>query len=350
MSKHDETLRKTLEEVTRLRTEREESLREVAASEYSGRLRYAERVYWLYALVCVAFGVAAINFFVRSFDMKTLIGCAVIMLVIYETTVLMKLWFHTARMKMDVLKEMKLLRLEVARMGEAVGVEQPAQPPIKYEPMQGLRSYERSFWICVCMAVAIAISTWTSSAWFGTGDVTDTTSVSLAADGSGEKREENIHGYRGYYWPRGFSLYAPKDWDVRLLDPKGHEMPLETVITGNQARHDVKFTDSVYEEGRLRYTEVYGIPKAATLKDGIWTYTDGLRNKGRDKDYSLSVLLPAGAELVSTDPTAEVKSVDDRTHVHFQGTALDDVQYTFTVQYKLGAETEQEQQLKAEQH
>lgn len=53
-----------------------------------------------------------------------------------------------------------------------------------------------------------------------------------------------------------YRITTPKDWDVRLLDPKGHEMPLETMITGNQARHAVRFTDSVYEEGRLRYTEV----------------------------------------------------------------------------------------------
>lgn len=53
---------------------------------------------------------------------------------------------------------------------------------------------------------------------------------------------------------------------------------------------------------------------------------------------------------MSTDPTAEVKSVDARTQVRFQGTALDDVQYTFTVQYKLGAETEQEQLPETEPH
>ncbi|MCG8653594.1 MAG: hypothetical protein MI861_27400, partial [Pirellulales bacterium] len=98
MNEHDETLRKTLEEVKQLRSEREESLREVASTEYSSRLRGAERLYWMYAVVCVALGVAAINFFARSFDAKTLIGSAVIMLVLYETTVLMKLWFTTSRL------------------------------------------------------------------------------------------------------------------------------------------------------------------------------------------------------------------------------------------------------------
>ncbi len=342
MSEHDETLRKTLEEVTRLRSEREESLHDVATSEYSGRLRYAERIYWSYALICVAAGVAAFNFFVRSYDMKTLIGCAVVMLVIYETTVLMKLWFHTARMKMDVLKEMKLLRLEVARLGTSVGVEHPSQPPVKYEPMRGLAAPERKFWIALCIAVAFGISSLSSYAWFGGGDIAGDTVVSLAADGSAEKRQEIVHGYSGYYWPRGFPLYTPKDWDVRLLDPKGREMPIETVVTDNQARHEVTFTDSVFEQGRLRYTEVYGIPKAATLKEGTWTYTDGLRHAGGDRDYCVTVLLPPDAGLVSTEPMAEVKTIDGRTQVCFQGTALDDVQYTFTTRYKLPPENVEE--------
>lgn len=340
MSEHDETLRKALEDNARLKSEREESLREVATNEYSGRLRYAERIYWVYALVCVAMGVAAINFFVRSFDTKTLIGCAVIMLVVYETTVLMKLWFHMATMKMHVLKEMKLLRLEMARLGSAVGVEEPSHPPVKYEPMHALPSLERKFWICACVVVAMAISSWTSYAWFGSGEIAGKTVVTLAADGSAEKRQEIVHRYTGYYRPRGFPLYTPKDWDVRLLDPKGHEMPIETLVTGAQARHEVSFTDNVFEEGRLHYTEVYGIPRAATSEDGVWTYVDGLRHKGGDREYSISIRLPVGAELVSTEPTAEVETTDGRTQVRFQGTTLDDVQYTFTVKYQLGAEAE----------
>lgn len=342
MSEHDDTLRKTLEEVARLRSEREESLRDLAAGEYSGRLRSAERIYWVYALVCIAAGVAAINFFVRSYDVKTLIGCAVVMLVVYETTVLMKLWFHMARMKMQVLKETKLLRLEMARLESAVGVEQPAQPPVKYEPMHGLFPLERKFWLAACVALAMVISSLTSYAWFGSGSIAGKTTVTLAADGSGEKRQEILHGYSGYFRPGGFPLYAPKDWNVRILDPKGREMPLETTVTGEQARHNVTFTNDVFEDGRLHYTEVYKIPAAATLKDGIWTYNDGLRHKGGNREYTLTIVLPPGAELVSTEPEAAVETADGRTQVRFQGTTIDDVQHLFAVRYKLPPEAEQE--------
>lgn len=344
MSEHDDTLRKTLEEVTRLRSEREASLREVATNEYSGHLRNAERIYWLYVVACAAVAVAAINFFVRSFDIKTLIGCAVVMLVIYETTVLMKLWFATARMKMDTLKEMKLLRLEVARLGKAVGVEPASHPPVRYEPMPGMPSWERRFWLAVCAFVAIAVSAWTSHAWFGGGDPSTETLVTLAADGSAEEQQATERAYTGYYLPKGFSLYTAKDTNVRFLDPTGHEMPVQLVVTDTNNRYDVTFTDSVFDQGKMRYTQILDVPKAAKLEDGIWTYQDGMHHVGYDTEYGITILLPSGAKLLSADPTAAVELHEDgRTHVRFQGTAKDNKKYTFTVRYKPASKSEPEE-------
>lgn len=341
MSEHDETLRKALEEVRELRSDREESLRDVATNEYSGHLRYAERIYWLYGVACVALGVAAINFFGRSFEIKTLIGCAVVMLVLYETTVLMKLWFATTRMKMDTLKEMKLLRFEVARLATAVGVKQPAQPPVKYEPMPGMPRWERRFWLAACVCVAVAVSSWTSLAWFGGGDISNETLVTLAADGSAEEQQRIERAYTGYYLPKGFSFYTPKDTSARFLDPTGHEMPVQLVVTDTNHRHDVTFTDSVFAQGKMRYTQVFDIPKAAKLDEGVWTYRDGIHCIGHDTEYSITVLLPPDAKVLSTDPTAAVERREDgRTHVRFQGTAKDGTQYAFLVRYTLPSEAE----------
>lgn len=336
MSEHDETLRKTLEEVARLGADREDSLREVATNEYSGRLRTAERIYWFYAVACVAVGVAAINFFVRSFDLKTLVACAVVMLVIYETTVLMKLWFATARMKMDVLKEMKLLRLEVARLGAAVGVEKSSQPSVKYEPMPGMPSWERRIWLAVCLCVAIAVSTCTSIAWFGGSVMSTNTVVTLAADGSAEKQCAIEQAYSGYFRPKGFSLYTAKDTKGRVLDPSGHEMPTQLVVTDTNNRYDVTFTDSVFNQGKMRYTQVFDEPKAATIEKGVWTYQDGMHHVGFDTQYSMAILLPRGAKFVSAEPSVAVTPFGDgRMRVVFQGLAKDNEKLAFTVHYEL---------------
>jgi len=346
MSEHDETLQKAMEENARLRSEREESLREVASTEYSGRLRFAERIYWVYALATVVMGVSAIDFFVRSFDIKTLIGSAVVMLVLYETTVLMKLWFVTAAMKMSVLKEMKLLRLEVARLATAVGVERPSEPPVKYEPMQGASPLERRLWIAACMIVAIATSSWTAHAWHlaGGGDFSSDTLVTLAADGSAEKQTKTVKPYSSYYRPSGFSLYAPKDWNIRLLDPTGQEMPIEVAVTDRQNRHDVTFTDGVFVDGKMRYTQISRIPKAADLKDGVWTYQEGIQHVGSKKEFNITILPPTGAKLLSAEPTPDTEVDEDgRTHLRFQGTASDNKKFRFTIRYELPSTSEQEE-------
>ncbi|NQU20403.1 MAG: hypothetical protein HQ567_03905 [Candidatus Nealsonbacteria bacterium] len=346
MSEHDESLQKALEENARLRSQREESLREVASTEYSGHLRAAERIYWVYALVCVAMGVSAINFFARSSDIKTLIGSAVVILVLFGTTVLMKLWFATAAMKMSVLKDMKLLRLEVARLATAVGVEESPEPPVKYEPMQGASRLERRLWIVACMIVAIAVSSWTAQTWHlgGGGDSSTDTLVTLAADGSAEKQTETVSQYSSYYRPSGFSLYAPKDWGVRLLDPMGQEMPIEVAVTDKQHRHDVTFTESVFVDGKMRYTQVSEVPKAANLKDGVWTYREGKRVAGFKEKFSIKILLPPGAKLLSAEPTADVDVDEDgRTHLRYQGTTIDDKQYVFTIRYEVAAASGQQE-------
>lgn len=337
MSEHDETLRKALEENARLRGEREESLREVASSEYSGHARTVERVYWFYALICVVLGVAAVNFFARSYDMKTLIGCAVGILVLYETTVLMKLWYAISRMKLDVLKEMKLLRLEISRLQQATGVEHPVEPYTKYEPTRGASRLERRLWIAGCVIVAMAVSTWTSQSWnLGGGELTTRSQVTLHADGSAESRTECVRQYSSYYRPSSFTMYTPKECTLKVLDATGMELPVKTTPTETQSRHEVVLTDEAFVDGAVRYTQVVDNPHAAKLEDGVWSYTDGIRHAGKARPYSIEILTPPGAEVLSTEPDVEVQSTgEQRAKVRFEGVTENDVQYLFTVRYKL---------------
>ena len=78
MSEHDETLRRALEENAMFRSKHAESLREASSAQFSGRYRWAERVYWLFAIACIVIGVSAFNSFIRSDDTKSLIGCTTI--------------------------------------------------------------------------------------------------------------------------------------------------------------------------------------------------------------------------------------------------------------------------------
>lgn len=340
MSEHDETLRKALEENARLRSEREETLREASSAEFAGRLRFAERIYAIYAIGCVVVGVAAINFFLfaPTYDMKTMIGCAVLILVIYETTVLMKLWFATAAMKMSVLKEVKLLRYEVARLGQAVGVDQPAEPSPRYEPLQGASKWERRVWLAICVVVAMATSSWSTQKFASeTKSVVDKTTVTLDADGGATSVTEMEQPYHLLSFPsRQFPFYAPKDCRVRFVDPQGEEIPIKVTETDGHTRHDVTLTDAVFVNGKMQYTRIIKSPKAATLADGVWTYKNDIMYSTQQNHFTVTVRLPRGAEVVSAEPKINFEVDEDgRTAVRFQGTRGRNEKFAYSIRYRI---------------
>ena len=344
MSEHDETLRKTLEEVKRLRSEKEETLRTASSAEFAGQVRTAERIYWVYAIVCVAIGVPAINFFARSYDLKTLISSAVIILVVYETTVLLKLWFAVARMKMSVLKDVKLLRMEVAQLASAVGAEGTSEPSVKYEPMRGTSRLERKIWLCICVAVAILVSSWATHQFgLGGGDpVIDDTMVVLAADGSATSVTEIEKPYSSFHRPTDYPFFAPKDRELRFVDPAGNKMPVEVTPEGTHNRYQVTLTDAVFcDDGMMRHTRISEAPGVAMLKEGIWTYESDIVYGGRENQFSITVCLPAGAKIVSANPDPTVQfEKDGRTSLRFQGTRGKNKKFAYSVRYELGSEEE----------
>ncbi|NUQ64648.1 MAG: hypothetical protein HUU20_19460 [Pirellulales bacterium] len=340
MSEHDETLRKALEENARLRSEWEESLRENASAEYSRHLRTAERVYWVYALVCVVLGVAAIRgfFFAAAPDTKTMIGCAVVILVIYETTVLMKLWFAMAAMKMTVLKDLKLLRLEVARLGEAAGVQRAAGPTVQYEPVRGASKWERRFWFAACLVAAIATSSWTAREFARGGAwLVDATTVTLEADGSATSVTEIEHPYQSRLLvSKEFPYYAPKGTKIRFVDPQGEEMPVKITETSGHTRHDVTLTDAVFANGMMRYTRISETPKAAARENGVWKYQSDFMYSKPENRFNVTVRLPKGAELVSAEPAPTLQSEQDgRTTVQFRGSRAKNERFAYAVKYEV---------------
>ncbi|MCL4193138.1 MAG: hypothetical protein KJZ87_15485 [Thermoguttaceae bacterium] len=336
MSEHDDTLRQALEENARLRSERERSLHETASAEFAGRLRLAERIYWIYALVCVALGVAAINAFAQSRDTKILIGCAVVMLVIYETTVLMKLWYAAAGLKMSVLKDVRLLRLEVARLATAVGVKETIEPQAAYEPLRGASPWERRLWILACVIVAIAVSTWTRLE-FGraTGELSADTLVMLNGDGSATSTSQ-IEQTAGDHPPKTFTFHAPKDWRVRFVDPLGRDMPAEVTSTGTHNRYEVKLSEAALVDGKLRHTRIEHIAQAATPGKRVWSHSGDVLYSVETNHICITVYLPPGARLESAHPTPALQfDQDGRTAIRFEASRPRNEKFVYTVRYRL---------------
>ena len=337
MSEHDETLRAALEENSRLRSEREESVREASSREFSGRFRSAERIFWAYIIACIVVGVSAINVFTHSSDIKTLIGSTVIILVVYETTVLLKLWFAMAGMKMSVLKEVKLLRLESARLATKVGVESSAEPSVKYELMRGVTRWERKLWLVACIFAALAASTWTRSQFEeSVGSLSDDTCVTLAADGSAVSVSDITQTFHGSHTPKNFSFRAPKDNSVRFIDPEGQDMPAEITPADTHDQYEVTLSDNALFNGEMQHTRISEVPHAATLQDGVWTYESDIEYGPDENRFSVTICLPGEAKVISATPVPQLTfSQDGRIALRFQATRGTNEKFAYAIRYEL---------------
>ncbi len=352
MSDYDETLRKALEENAQLRSKHAETVREASSAQFAGRFRWAERIYWFYAIACVVLGVSLVNHFARSNDTKTLVGCAVLMLVVYETTVLLKLWFAMTGVKMSVLKDIKLLRLEVARLASAVGVRDPAEPPVEYEPMRAASQMERRLWLAACVVAAIATSTWSSrgsDSWsflgpeFDGGQLSADSLITLAADGSATTVTDVTQTYDKHRPPRTFQYGLPRECSVRWIDSHGQELPYEVTPTGTENRYDVTVMQDALTGGTMKHTRITETPKAATVEDGVWTYKTHQDYGLPQNQLKITVCLPPGARVVSAEPKPLLEfEQEGRTGIRFQASRGMNEKLAYTIRYELASATDDE--------
>ena len=92
----------------------------------------------------------------------------------------------------------------------------------------------------------------------------------------------------------------------------------------------------------MRDTHVLDGPKTTRLEEEVGIHQIGRHHVGRDTEYGLTILLPPGAKLLSTDSRATVdKTQDGHTKIRYEFTALDDQKYRFIVHYELPAATDE---------
>ncbi len=81
-------------------------------------------VFWIFLVVSAAMMVGGLIFLTHEKGTRGMLFAAVIALIGYNSTILMKLWYWVVSTKLDILKELKQLQLQVA---ELAGKE----PPVK---------------------------------------------------------------------------------------------------------------------------------------------------------------------------------------------------------------------------
>ena len=124
MDNLENELKKVLSTEGRFDTAKAEIIRKETVQMFEEKLKRVKAITWAFLVIDAVIMYALAKSFLRSEDTKTTIMLAVIFLVVYESTVLIKLWYWIMNNKLNVLKEIKQLQLQIA---ELAGKKQPSE-------------------------------------------------------------------------------------------------------------------------------------------------------------------------------------------------------------------------------
>lgn len=87
-------------------------------------LRKAKIVFWITFLACIGMMIGGYFGLRSTGDTKGMVLWAIFIMIGFNSTILMKLWYWVENTKLNILKEMKQLQLQIA---ELTGEESPSE-------------------------------------------------------------------------------------------------------------------------------------------------------------------------------------------------------------------------------
>ena len=317
MTSESNDLGKALDQNGSFDPEKAKRAKEKSAGVFDARMRKLERSIWIWLILSVCFGLFGYLRFQSptTTSTKELIAYAVVMLIAYESTVLLKLAYWIINVKLSVLKEIKLLRLEsspAADPGEILaGRDLEA-------PLRSISPRERVFWkigLIAGMLVAITYVIPKVNQPIGPhgrqSDQIHEGYVTLAADGSGITVTESSSMNEGDGPITSFQFDVPTGAANRWVDELGREMPA-TVKTGDgRSRYVVSFVDPIMPCEWFAYKRITENPTHAVKEGEFWVCRADWSFGRQSYRYTETVKLPEGAEVVSVTPKPDGRTERD---------------------------------------
>ncbi len=320
-----------------------------AVAAFSRRLRKAERLMWVYLNLCVGVGLVAYLRFKSpsTEDMKELIGYTIIILIAFESTVLIKLWYWIVSANTKVMKELKQLRMD--RLTGGMPEPRPDDDSgAKLEPYWGLSRWERSAWTLGTVAFVYCIVSFVvpplHHVWGGgliDPDLTSDRYVTLAADGSASSVAKMSSRHHGAMPKTSFPLHLGKGADaeasLRWLDDQGRELSAEETEQDDQRRFDVELIEPIMPGERLTYTRLMKTPSAVTQQGDLWTYRADWQFGHAANGFIETVQLPRGAEIESVTPKPDARFTRDGSpHLRFKALRGRNESFRYVIKYRVG--------------
>jgi hypothetical protein len=335
MSEADEQLKRALTENGQFDREKAETMKREVVAGFGAKLRKAERMMWVYLLVCVCVAIAAMRAFGRSATTKEMVLFAVVFLVAFESTVLVKLAYWVMNTKISLLKEIKLLCL--ANAADIAPAEEYSSKALR----GGLSRRERVAWTAALVLGALILPNAILPA-IGAYKATllCDAHVTLDRDGHGTVVTKMELWNQSRMPMMSLSFDAPADSDIRWLDEQGREMPATVVSNGDRNQYTVELPKPVMPGQWLTYTRILESTSLAEQRDdGVWVYRFDESYGSDENDFVVNVLLPEGADSVSlqTEGATEHEWWEHRK-VFVNGRRDCNKPFKLTVEYRLPAD------------
>ncbi|HUT90821.1 MAG TPA: DUF6768 family protein [Thermoguttaceae bacterium] len=319
-----------------------EELKQNALAAFDAKMKKVERYLRVYLCLCVWLFVFSLFHFFHSSTTKALLFYGLLTFIFFETTVLMKLWYWIMNDKITVLKEIK--QLQLARISGDEGDATTGIDRLR-GPLRGLSRRERTAWwaALVCGAALVgAVKSCGDTYWQPSSDASlmSRGCVTLAADGSGSAVTELSSVYQGIETRDSFSFFAPRGAVLRVADSHGRELPFTTLLQDGRVRCEVRLMRTVFPGQRFSCTQVQECPDFATHEGGVWTYSTEYSHNYATNEFSETVVLPAGAEIVSVDPWPVASFILSRKPtVRFEATRGRNEPFKCAIQYRLPSQS-----------
>jgi hypothetical protein len=339
MNGPQESLKKALAQDGAFDPARGQELKQQAVAALNAKMRRVGRITFIFLCIDVWVLLFAFYHYVQVSDTKLLILYALVMLACFESTILVKLWYWVMNDKFSVLKELKLLRLEMPR-GEAASMLEDTDRPA--DRLRSLRWAERVFWwgllVAGCVAVSAVKSHDLPPEWdlSQQGTLTRQACVALAPDGRASVVTDVSCQYEGAVVHTRFTSHAPKSWNVRWTDSFGEPLSATAKPVNDLHRYEVCLNKPVYPGETYSYVSLAECPNAAQRDGDVWTYSSDQTYSYGTNEYIEMVKLPEGAEIVSATPwPVAMFTLAGQPTVRFEATRGRDAPFRYSLQYRL---------------
>ena len=330
MSENDNELKQALAENGTFDPDRAATVKQQIIAKFGAMLRWVERIMWVYLMVCVCVCLYAFREFESSSNTKELILFAIVFLVGFETTILMKLWHRGTNTKICVLKELKLLRLAQATHFD------PAEKYGTEGLRAGLSRWERIAWIAMLVACAAVVP----NVLLPRDGLCCDTYVTLDADGGGTVIAKMDFRNHSEMPMMSLTFNAPTSSDeIRWLDQQGEEMPATVVSKNDRNQYTIELPKPLMPSEWLTYMRITKSSRLAEKRnDGLWVYRFDESYGYDSNSFVVHALLPEGAQSVSLQAEGEMEhACASGRRVFLDNRRGRNEPFRFTVEYSLPA-------------